>query len=308
MQGPWARLLDTASKPLVVTAHDQPGGGLIRVPSSEAWTARSEVLKRGAPHYPESKRATMHHVHPRTTPTNTSDRSFCRFGDMCKSVRCPWYHPTASATVLSLRIPGDSWGLPIFPILLSGDHGDQMFIVFPSSVQVRDGVPLLPFCHFAILPLCHFAILPLCVPLASPVFCLMAAHLRHTYNEPPHFHAHNGKLYIHKKHLTDLGWVFRDHKCMIVLREFMSKVRSLLKGKKSIRRRRRLQKFLKARAAEGAEGSTNTPPDWADTRWSGWFDCSIWHAQNFVARHQRQQHAAACRSEPNFSHGGFFFS
>ena len=34
----------------------------------------------------------------------------------------------------------------------------------------------------------------------------MAAHLRHTYNEPPHFNAHNGKLYIHKKHSIDLGW------------------------------------------------------------------------------------------------------
>ena len=40
----------------------------------------------------------MHHIHPRTTPTNTSDRSICRFGDMCKSARCPWYHPTASGT------------------------------------------------------------------------------------------------------------------------------------------------------------------------------------------------------------------
>ena len=40
----------------------------------------------------------MHHIHPGTTPTNTSDRSVCRFGDMCKSARCPWYHPTASGT------------------------------------------------------------------------------------------------------------------------------------------------------------------------------------------------------------------
>ena len=43
---------------------------------------------------PESKRATTQHIHPRTTPTNTSDRSVCRFGDMCKSARCPWHHPT----------------------------------------------------------------------------------------------------------------------------------------------------------------------------------------------------------------------
>ena len=47
---------------------------------------------------PESKRATTHQIHPKTTPTNTSDRSVCRFGDMCKSARCPWYHPTESGT------------------------------------------------------------------------------------------------------------------------------------------------------------------------------------------------------------------
>ena len=47
---------------------------------------------------PESKKATTHHIHPRTTPTNTSDRLVCRFGDMCKSARCPWHHPTASGT------------------------------------------------------------------------------------------------------------------------------------------------------------------------------------------------------------------
>ena len=37
-------------------------------------------------------------IHPTTTPTNTSDRSVCRFGDMCKSAQCPWHHPTASGT------------------------------------------------------------------------------------------------------------------------------------------------------------------------------------------------------------------
>ena len=40
----------------------------------------------------------MRHIHPRTTPTNTSDRSVCRFGDMCNSAWCPWYHPTKSGT------------------------------------------------------------------------------------------------------------------------------------------------------------------------------------------------------------------
>ena len=48
---------------------------------------------------PESKRATTHHIHPRTTPTNTSDWSVCRFGDMCKSApvpNCKWDNPTAT--------------------------------------------------------------------------------------------------------------------------------------------------------------------------------------------------------------------
>ena len=37
----------------------------------------------------------MHHT---TTPTDTSDRSVCRFGDMCRSARCPWCHPNHSGT------------------------------------------------------------------------------------------------------------------------------------------------------------------------------------------------------------------
>ena len=54
----------------------------------------------------------MHHIHPRTTPTNTSDRSVCRFGDMCKSARCPWYHPTASGTT---RQPQGDAGSDMLP-------------------------------------------------------------------------------------------------------------------------------------------------------------------------------------------------
>ena len=61
---------------------------------------------------PESKRATMHHIHPRTTPTNTSYRSVCRFGDMCKSARCPWYHPSASGTT---RQPQGDAGSDMLP-------------------------------------------------------------------------------------------------------------------------------------------------------------------------------------------------
>ena len=61
---------------------------------------------------PESKTATMHHNNPRTTPTNTSDRSVCRLGDMCKSVRCPWYHLTASGTT---RKPQGDAGSDMLP-------------------------------------------------------------------------------------------------------------------------------------------------------------------------------------------------
>ena len=61
---------------------------------------------------PECKRTTTHHIHPRTTPTNTSDRSVCRFGDMCKSARCPWYHPTESGTT---RQPQCEAGSDIVP-------------------------------------------------------------------------------------------------------------------------------------------------------------------------------------------------
>ena len=61
---------------------------------------------------PEYKKATTHHIHPRTTPTNTSDRSVCRFGDMCKSARCPWYHTTASGTT---RQPQGEAGSDMLP-------------------------------------------------------------------------------------------------------------------------------------------------------------------------------------------------
>ena len=47
---------------------------------------------------PKCKRATIYHIHPRVTPTNTNDKSICRFGDMCRSARCPWCHPNHSGT------------------------------------------------------------------------------------------------------------------------------------------------------------------------------------------------------------------
>ena len=56
------------SKPLVVTAHDQPGGGLTRVSSSEAWTARSEVLKREAPRQPKMHKSNSASHSPQNNP------------------------------------------------------------------------------------------------------------------------------------------------------------------------------------------------------------------------------------------------
>lgn len=80
--------------------------------------------------------------------------------------------------------------------------------------------------------------------------------------------------------LNLVGQVFRDHKYLMVLREFMSKTRSLLKGKKNIRRRQRLRAFLRSNSDVG-DPAVNTPPDWADTRWSGWYDCAAWHVKHF---------------------------
>ena len=64
------------------------------------------------PRAPFNNSAPLGDIHPRTTPTNTSDRSVCRFGDMCKSARCPWYHPTASGTT---RQPQGDAGSDMLP-------------------------------------------------------------------------------------------------------------------------------------------------------------------------------------------------
>ena len=56
-----------------------------------------------------------------------------------------------------------------------------------------------------------------------------------------------------------------------------AKARSILKGKRNIRRRRRLGQFLKAVLKKDVPN----PPDWADTRWSGWYDCACWYGQSF---------------------------
>ena len=93
----------------MVTAHDQPGGGLTQLPSSEVWTAWSEVLKRGAPQQPRKQKSNNA---PHSPQNNPSDRSLCRFGDMCKSARCPWYHLTASGTT---RQPQGDAGCDMLP-------------------------------------------------------------------------------------------------------------------------------------------------------------------------------------------------
>ena len=77
--------------------------------------------------------------------------------------------------------------------------------------------------------------------------------------------------------LNLVGAMFRDHPCLSVWREFMAKARSILKGKRNIRRRRRLGQFLKAVLKKDVPN----PPDWADTRWSGWYDCACWYGQSF---------------------------
>ena len=83
--------------------------------------------------------------------------------------------------------------------------------------------------------------------------------------------------------LSLVGSVFRDHKHMGLLRDFMAKARSLLKGKENIRRRRRLRRWLQQQVEDG--DSKRPPPDWADTCWAGWFNCTLWHCSHFVLFH-----------------------
>ena len=86
--------------------------------------------------------------------------------------------------------------------------------------------------------------------------------------------AHHIRCLAHILNLV--GMHFREHRCLYLLREFMSKTCSVLKGKKNIRRRRRLRKFLMSQKEQNGEGITTIPPDWADTRWSGWYDSVVW--------------------------------
>ena len=96
--------------------------------------------------------------------------------------------------------------------------------------------------------------------------------------------------------LNLVGYVFRDHKHMGLLRDFMAKARSLLKGEKNIRRRRRLRRWLQQQVEDG--DSTRTPPNWADTRWAGWFDCTLWHCSHFVLFHDGVSVEAALPDAP----------
>ena len=90
--------------------------------------------------------------------------------------------------------------------------------------------------------------------------------------------------------------MFRDHKHMGLLRDFMAKARSPLKGKKNIRRRRRLRRWLQQQVEDG--DSKRTPPDWVDMRWVGWFDCTLWHCSHFVLFHDWVSVEAALPDAP----------
>ena len=45
---------------------------------------------------PEHTRTTTQDTHHSTTPRNTSNQPFHRFGAMCRSAACPWRHPNDS--------------------------------------------------------------------------------------------------------------------------------------------------------------------------------------------------------------------
>ena len=72
-------------------AHTRGGGGATTLCVRCCWATQRWLE---GPGYTQG----THHIHHRTTPTNTSNRSACRFGDMCRSARCPWCHPDHSGT------------------------------------------------------------------------------------------------------------------------------------------------------------------------------------------------------------------
>ena len=55
---------------------------------------------------PKCTGARTHLIHHRKTPTNISYRSVCRFGDMCRSARCPLCHPNHCGTTRQTQREG----------------------------------------------------------------------------------------------------------------------------------------------------------------------------------------------------------
>ena len=66
----------------------------------------------GSPSAAQNAQEQMHHIHHIATPTTTSDRSVCRFGEMCRSARCPWCHPNHSGTTRQPQWEAGSEMLP----------------------------------------------------------------------------------------------------------------------------------------------------------------------------------------------------
>ena len=78
---------------------------------------RGRAPRRGQPGVKSSNReplsspkctraTTTHHIHHKTTPTNTRDRSICRFGDMCRSAQCPLVPPKSHRDHLTATTGG----------------------------------------------------------------------------------------------------------------------------------------------------------------------------------------------------------
>lgn len=87
-------------------------------------------------------------------------------------------------------------------------------------------------------------------------------------------HAHHSRCTAHILNLV--GKSFVEHGDMLMVRQYLMKAKSVLKGKRNIGRRRALRKYM---AAHGRPSTV--PPDYASTRWSGKYDAVKWHSENF---------------------------
>ena len=176
-----------------------------------------------------------------------------------------------TARLLCTRFFGDLRILafsPVFPLRILGYLGLVKFLaIFPHiCTSFHHRIP----CFLVIL----YSHITHSVSYSLPHSCF------HTHMDPPPaFWPHEGTLFMAK-------------------REFMSKARSLLKGKKNIRRRRRLRLWLQSTAQDDGPGSHSTPPHWADTRWAGWYDCTKRHSCSFVSFHEWVRVEAATPDAP----------